>query len=82
MCIFSCIAFIDYVLPGKVLQDCINLFSSNDHKKNDKIVYKYFQGKCDRRGKTKNDRWNKELSFGRNKKLLFKKTLKLGNIDK
>ena len=54
MCILSCIAFIYYVLSGKVLQDCINLFSPNDHKKNDKIVYKYFKEKCDRRGKSSN----------------------------
>ena len=31
------------MLPGKTLLDCTNMFSSNDYKKNDKIIYKYFK---------------------------------------
>ena len=42
ICGFYCIAFIKYMLAGKTLLDYINLFSPNDYKKNDKIIYKYF----------------------------------------
>ena len=44
MCGFYCIAFI-YMLSGKTLLDYTNLFSRNDYKKNDKIIYKYFKDK-------------------------------------
>ena len=30
---------------GKILLDYTNLFSPNDSKKNDKIIYKYFKDK-------------------------------------
>ena len=43
MCGFHCIAFIAYTLTGKNLLDYTNLFSPNNHKKNGKIVYKYFK---------------------------------------
>ena len=33
------IAFIEYMLAGKTLLDYTNLFSPNDNKKNDKIIY-------------------------------------------
>ena len=46
MCEFYCIAFIGYMFAGKTLLDHTNLFSSNDYKKNDKIIYKYFKEKC------------------------------------
>ena len=39
MCGFHCIAFIEYA--GKTLLDYSNLFSPNDYKKNDKIIYQY-----------------------------------------
>ena len=42
---FYCIAFIEYMLAGKTLLDCTKLFSANDYKKNDKIIYKYFKDK-------------------------------------
>ena len=42
---FYCIAFIEYMLSGKTLSDYTNLFSPNDYKKNDKIIYKYFKDK-------------------------------------
>ena len=43
-CWFCCIAFIEYLLAGKTLLDCTSLFSPNDYKKNEKIIYKYFKG--------------------------------------
>ena len=45
MCAFSCITFIEYMLAVKTLLDDTNLFSLNDHRKNDKIIYKYFKNK-------------------------------------
>ena len=52
LCGFYCIAFIKYILSGKTLLDYINLFSPNDYKKNDTIIYKYFKDKYDRRSKS------------------------------
>ena len=43
MCGYFCIGFIDFMLKGKSLLDYINLFPSNEHEKNDKIILKYFQ---------------------------------------
>ena len=43
MCGYFCIGFIDYMLKGKSLLDCTNLFSANDYQKHDKIMLKYFQ---------------------------------------
>ena len=45
MCRFHCIALIEYMLAGKTLLDYANLFSLNDYKRNDKIIYKYFKDK-------------------------------------
>ena len=46
MCEFYCIAFIQYILPGKALLDYTDLFSPNNNKKNDKNnIYKYFKDK-------------------------------------
>ena len=45
MCGFYYIAFIEYMLAGKTLLDYTNLFSLNDHKKNDELIYKYFKDK-------------------------------------
>ena len=42
MCGF-CIRFIDFVLKGKSLLDYTNLFSRNEHEKNDKIIRNIFQ---------------------------------------
>ena len=42
---FFCIVFMEYMLAGKLLLNYANLFSPNDYKKNDKIIYKYFKGK-------------------------------------
>ena len=69
MCEFYCIVFIEYILAGKTLLDHSTLFSSNNYKKNDKIIYKYFKDKHDKRGcnlDLKNGQ-NKKQSFGRNK---------------
>ena len=51
MCGFYCIAFTEYLLSGITLLDYTNLFSPNDYKKNDKIIYKYFKDKFGRRSK-------------------------------
>ena len=40
-CGFYCVAFIEYMLAEKTLLDYTNLFSLNDYKKNDKIIYTY-----------------------------------------
>ena len=39
------------MLAGTTLLDYTNLFSPNDYKKNDKIMYRYFKDKYDGRGK-------------------------------
>ena len=51
MCGFYCIAFIEYMLAGKLLLDYTNLFSSYDYKKNERIICKYFKDKYGRRSK-------------------------------
>ena len=38
-------AFREYMLAGKPLLDYTNLFSPNDYRKNDNIIYKYFKDK-------------------------------------
>ena len=48
---FYCIAFTEYMLLGKHLFDFTNLFSPNDYKKNEKIIYKYFKEKYGKRSK-------------------------------
>ena len=48
---FYCIPFIEYMFAGKTSLDCPNLFSPNDYKKNDKIIYSYFKDKYNRRSK-------------------------------
>ena len=62
MCGFHCIAFIEYMLTWKTLFDYTNLFSPNDYRKTDKIIYKYFKDKCGRSSKYWLQKWNKELS--------------------
>ena len=42
MCGYFCIGFIDFMLKGKSLLEYINLLSSNEYKKNDKIIKKFF----------------------------------------
>ena len=39
---YFCIGCIDFMLKGKSLLDCTNLFSLNDYEKNDKIKRKIF----------------------------------------
>ena len=44
MCGYFCIEFINYMLKGKTLLDCTNLFSPNDFKKkNDRIIKRIFK---------------------------------------
>ena len=45
---FFCIVFMEYMLAGKILLNYANLFSPNDYKKNDKIIYKYIKDKYDK----------------------------------
>ena len=44
MCGYFCTGFIDFMFKGKSLTDYTNLFSTNDFKKNDDTVLKYFMG--------------------------------------
>ena len=43
MCGYFCTGFIGFMLRGKSLLDCTNLFSPNDYEKNDKLILKHFQ---------------------------------------
>ena len=43
MCGYFWIKFIDFMLKGKSLRDFTNLFFSNEYRKNNKIILKYFQ---------------------------------------
>ena len=43
MCGDFCIRFIDFMLKDIILIEYTNLFSSNEYKKNDKIILKFFQ---------------------------------------
>ena len=52
-CGFCCIAFIEFILARRTLLDYTTLFSANDYKKNDKIIYKYFKEQSDRRSKSR-----------------------------
>ena len=42
MCGYFCIEYIDFMFKGTSLADYTNLFSSNDFKKNDDTILKYF----------------------------------------
>ena len=44
MCGYFCTEFIDFMFKGKSLTDYTNLFSTNDFKKTDDTVLKYFLG--------------------------------------
>ena len=41
--VYFCIGFIDFMLKVKSFLEYANLFPSNECKKNDKIILKYFQ---------------------------------------
>ena len=45
MCEFYCMAFIECMLAGKTWWYYATLFSLNDYKKNETILYKYFKDK-------------------------------------
>ena len=49
MCEFYCISFTEYMLVGKTLIDYTSLFSPNDYKKNDEIIYEYLKDKYGRK---------------------------------
>ena len=46
---FYCIIFMDYIIAEKTFLGYTNLFPDNDYEKNEKIIYKYFQDKYDKR---------------------------------
>ena len=52
MCEFYCMTCLEYMLVGRRLLDYTNLFSPNNYKKNEKIIYKYFKDKYGRRSKS------------------------------
>ena len=43
MCESFCIAFIDFILKGKIMLDYTNLFSPREFEKSDEIILKHFQ---------------------------------------
>ena len=43
ICGYFCLEFIDFMLNVKSLLEYTNLLSPNEHKKNEKIILKYFQ---------------------------------------
>ena len=43
ICGYFCVEFIDFMLNVKSLLEYTNLLSPNEHKKNEKIILKYFQ---------------------------------------
>ena len=45
ICQLYYISFVEYMHAAKTLLDYTNLFSLNDYKKYDKIMYKYFKDK-------------------------------------
>ena len=45
----KCIAFIKFMLKGKILLEYTNLFSPNEYKNINKIIYNYFKDKHDQR---------------------------------
>ena len=47
MCGFYFITFIEYMLARKTLLDYTNIFSPNDYKNNDKIIYMSFKEKME-----------------------------------
>ena len=42
MCGYFCTGFSDFMLAGKTLKKFTNFFSSDNFKKNDDIILKYF----------------------------------------
>ena len=71
-CWFCFVVFIECMIARKNFLDYTNLFSPNDHGRNDKIICNYFKDKYDQRKPkpwlyNKKNRWNDKLSFRRNK---------------
>ena len=65
------------MIAGKTLLDYYNLFSCNEYKKNDKIVYKFLKTNMTKEnachGLKLNNRSNEKLNFRRNKTKWFDK---------
>ena len=53
MCGLCFITFIEYMFAGKSLLDHTNMFSPNDYKMDDKIIYKYFKNRYGRQNKSR-----------------------------
>ena len=49
---FYCIDFMEYMIVRKALLDYANLLSPKDYKKNNKMIYKCFKDKHDKRKRT------------------------------
>ena len=67
------------MLAGKKLLDYTNLFSPNDYKKNNKIMYKYCKDKYGRRGTSrlrKTDETRNYLLYEIKHKDLMKKSIR------
>ena len=63
MCGFYCVALMEYMRAEKALFYYTNLFSPNDYKKDEKILYRYFKDKYGRyksRYKVDTNWWNKK----------------------
>ena len=43
MCGYLCIGFIDFMFAGKTFADYTNMFSPDDFKKNDSIIFSCFK---------------------------------------
>ena len=43
MCGYFCIGFINFMFKGKFLTDFTGLFSPNNFKKNDNLIFSYFK---------------------------------------
>ena len=48
LCVYYCIALLEYMISGKSLIGYTSLYSPNDYKKNGKIIYKYFKDKYEK----------------------------------
>ena len=58
---FYCIVLIEYMIIGKGLLEYNNLFSPNDYRKDEKIMWMYFKSKYESRNKIVGLKIKKEL---------------------
>ena len=77
MCGYFCIGFVDFMVQGRSLLDCKNLFSPNEYEKNVKIILRWKKVKM-----RKNLRWKfflRFLLYAVNVRMNIKKYLKKKN---